>query len=197
MLANALPSNLGGYALEVFKKSLPTPETSLLQLSRSTAQVRARALAEVRTAQRVSRAPALDLIALALHGKTTGFEKVTAMIDEMVTLLGKEQKDDDTKKEYCSAEFDQADDKKKGLEKTASDEEAGAASAQEGIATLDDELKNLAAGIGALDKSVAQATEQRKEENTDYKELIALDTQAKDILGVARNRLNKFYFPKQ
>ena len=77
----------GPYALELFKKSLPTPEAaSFVQLSTSAAQVRARALAEVRTAQRVAaqRAPGLDLIALALHGSAAGFEKVTAMIDEMV-----------------------------------------------------------------------------------------------------------------
>jgi len=67
--------------------------------------------------------------------------------------------------------------------------------AEEGIATLTDELAALAAGIAELDKSVAEATEQRKEEHTDFTELMASDTQAKDLLGVAKNRLNKFYNP--
>merc|ERR1712151_468496 len=58
------------------------------------------------------------------------------------------------------------------------------------------ELEALAAGIAQLDKSVAQATEQRKQENADYTELMALDTQAKELLGIAKNRLNKFYNPK-
>merc|ERR1719421_818784 len=68
--------------------------------------------------------------------------------------------------------------------------------AEEGIATLTDELAALAAGIAELDKSVAEATEQRKEEHTDYTELMASDTQAKDLLEFAKNRLNKFYNPK-
>jgi chromosome segregation ATPase len=71
-----------------------------------------------------------------------------------------------------------------------------AGSAQDGIDTLTAELKALADGIAALDKSVADATEQRKQEHADYTELMAMDTQAKDILGVAKNRLNKFYNSK-
>merc|ERR1719284_1766865 len=152
--------------------------------------VRARALATVRSA--AQRSPGLDLIALALHGKTGGFEKVTAMIDEMVVVLKKEQNDDDKKKDYCATEFDQSDDKKKGLEKNIADEEAAIARAEDGIATLTEEIKALVAGIEELDKSVAQATEQRKEEHADFTELMATNTQAKDILGFAKNRLNKF-----
>jgi len=54
----------------------------------------------------------------------------------------------------------------------------------------------LAAGIKALDKSVAEATEQRKEENEEYSGLMASNGAAKEILGFAKNRLNKFYNPK-
>merc|ERR1711937_417305 len=43
---------------------------------------------------------------------------------------------------------------------------------------------------------VADATDQRKEENEDYTELMASDSAAKDLLGFAKNRLNKFYNPK-
>merc|ERR1712003_25502 len=52
------------------------------------------------------------------------------------------------------------------------------------------------AGIKALDKSVAEATEQRKEENTEFKDLMASNTAAKDVMAYAKNRLNKFYNPK-
>merc|ERR1719162_2409581 len=43
---------------------------------------------------------------------------------------------------------------------------------------------------------VAEATEQRKEENEDFKELMASDSAAKEVLEFAKNRLNKFYNPK-
>merc|ERR1740123_416146 len=48
----------------------------------------------------------------------------------------------------------------------------------------------------SLDKSVVEATEQRKAENTEYKQVIADHTAAKDLLTLAKNRLNKFYNPK-
>merc|ERR1719305_511913 len=38
--------------------------------------------------------------------------------------------------------------------------------------------------------------EQRKEEHADYVELMASDGAAKEVLGFAKNRLNKFYNPK-
>merc|ERR1719453_1215662 len=114
----------------------------------------------------------------------------------MVALLKQEQQDDDDKKENCAAQFDQADDKKKGLERTISQLEKAIAEAKEAVATLVDEIKSLADGIVALDKSVAEATEQRKEENSDYTTLMASDGAAKQVLGFAKNRLNKFYNPK-
>merc|ERR1719343_700936 len=114
----------------------------------------------------------------------------------MVEVLGKEQKSDDQKKEYCGLQFDTSDDKKKSLERKVSDEEAAISAAKEGIATLIDEIKALEAGIKDLDKSVAEATAQRKEEHVDFKDLMASDSAAKELLGIAKNRLNKFYNPK-
>merc|ERR1719498_2097233 len=118
------------------------------------------------------------------------------MIDEMVATLKTEQNDDDHKKEYCAAQFDQADDKKKALERSISDLETAIADAKDGIATTQDEIKALGKSIKALDKAVADATEQRKEENEDFTELIASDSAAKELLGFAKNRLNKYYNPK-
>merc|ERR1712050_588904 len=118
------------------------------------------------------------------------------MIDEMIQTLKNEQTDDDNKKEYCAAQFDQSDDKKKALEKGIADTEAAIATAEESIANLKDEIAALTAGIAALDKSVAEATEQRKQEHQDFKDLMASDSAAKELLGFAKNRLNKFYNPK-
>merc|ERR1712013_160323 len=75
-------------------------------------------------------------------------------------------------------------------------EENAIATTQEGIATLAEEIAALTEGIKALDKAVAEATEQRKEENTEYKALIASNTAATQLLAFAKNRLNKFYNPK-
>merc|ERR1740139_1384793 len=130
--------------------------------------VRTRAINMLKAAHK----PDLGFIMLALNGKKVGFEKVVKMIDEFVTLLKTEQADDDNKKEYCDIQADSLDDKKKGLERTVSDAEKSIEDAKESIKTLESEVKALEAGIKALDKSTAEATEQRKEENSDFTELM-------------------------
>merc|ERR1719440_589064 len=181
-------------ALELFKKTLPGASASLLQVQVSTADQRRQALAAIRAAQHGH--PELNFIALALQGKKVDFSKIISMIDEMVVVLTKEQQSDDDKKEYCDTQLDSADDKKKELERSVSLLEKAIAKEKEAIAMLSDEIKALEEGIVALDKSVAEATEQRKEENEEFTELMANDAAAKELLGFAKNRLNKFYNPK-
>merc|ERR1719281_931526 len=65
------------------------------------------------------------------------------------------------------------------------------------VAALTEEMKTLEEGIVALDKAVVEATEQRKDENKEYTDLMASDAAAKELIGFAKNRLNKFYNPKQ
>jgi len=139
------------------------------------------------------RSPRLDFIALALKGNKVGFEKVIKMIVEMVATLKNEQTEDDNKREYCSAQMDSLDDKKKALEREVSDQETTIAQAKESIETLSEEIATLEAGIKALDKAVAEATEQRQEEHEEFKSLMASDSAAKELLNFAKNRLNKFY----
>jgi len=185
-------------ALELFKKTLPGASASLVQVKVTAAEIRARALQTVRKARQLSSVDRtrLDFIALAIQGKRIGFEKVIAMIDEMVVNLKAEQGEDDHKKEYCAAEFDMSDDKKKELVRAVADLETAIATAEEGIATLKAEIEALDDGIKALDKQVAEATEQRKQENEDYTEMMAQDSAAKEVISFAKNRLNKFYNPK-
>jgi chromosome segregation ATPase len=182
-------------ALDLFKATLPS--ASFVQMDSSEASRRQQALATVRAAQQ-SRAhrPELNFLAMALEGKKVDFGKVIKMCDDMVATLTAEQQDDDDKKEYCEMQFDTSDDKKKGLERTVSNLETSIANEKEGIATLAAEIKSLEEGIAALDKSVAQATEQRKEENKDFTSLMASDSAAKELLAMAKNRLNKFYNAK-
>jgi len=183
-------------ALELFKKTLPTPAASLMQVQVTSASVKARALALVEEAKKRHGSVNLDLLSMALKGKKVSFDKVITMIDDMVALLKKEQVDDDDKKAYCITEFDTLDDKKKALERSISDLEAAISDAEGTIDTLTNEIKALIDGIAALDKAVAEATEQRKTEHADYLDLKASDTAAKELLGLAKNRLNKFYNPK-
>merc|ERR1719482_546076 len=67
---------------------------------------------------------------------------------------------------------------------------------EESIATLASEIEALEDAIKALDKQVAEATEQRKAEHAEFEENLAANSAAVDLLGFAKNRLNKFYNPK-
>merc|ERR1719323_1365715 len=185
-------------ALELFKKTLPSAGASLMQVGSNTQRTRDRALAVLKAANKAVRADHVhfDLVELALHGKKVGFEKVVKMVDDMKDVLKKEQYDDDHKKEYCATQLDTADDKKKGVSRALADEESAIERAEEGIATLKSEIAGLEDGIAALDKSVTEAMVQRKEEHEAFTELMASDSAAKDLLGAAKNRLNKFYNPK-
>merc|ERR1719321_1765118 len=118
------------------------------------------------------------------------------MIDDMVVLLGKEQVEDDNKKEYCNVQFDMTDDKKKGLERAISDLEKTIEDDKEAVATLTDEIKVLEDGILALDREVAGATVQRKAEHEDFAAEQATNTAAIKLIEMAKNRMNKFYNPK-
>merc|ERR1719330_2023973 len=184
-------------ALELFKKTLPS--ASLLQTEGSARILKRRALAVLDKARANRRIPEprMDFIALALQGKSGGtFDKVIGMIDEMVAILAEEQKADDEKKVYCESELDKMEDQKKSLERKVDDLGAAIDDAKSMIETLTEEIESLADGIKALDKSVAEATENRKAENVAYKELMAADTAAEKLLSLAGNRLAKFYTPK-
>merc|ERR1719428_202887 len=180
-------------ALELFKKTLPS--ASLLQLQASAKQVTEQALKAL-AQTKGKRFVGVELIALALRGKKVDFSKVITMIDDMVVLLGKEQDDDDQKKEYCEGQFDFADDKKKELERSISDIEKAIDDGKGMIETLAGEIKALEDGIVALDREVVKATEQRKDEHTDYVAELAANTAASGIIDFAKNRLQKFYNPK-
>jgi len=185
-------------ALDLFKKTLPSQGETLLQVQVEQETQRSKALALLRSARRPGRHihPHLDLIALALHGKKIGFEKIIQMMDKMVATLKKEQLDDDAKKVYCNEQFDVSDDKKKTLEDKISDSKTAIDELQGSIATTKQEIEALEDGIRALDKSVAESTEQRKKEHDDYVEEKAANTQAKKLLLLATDRMNQFYNPK-
>jgi len=185
-------------ALDLFKKTLPSSSSSFLQVQKSSEGIRAEASALIAGARNklTSGRHNMDFILLALHGKKMGFGKIIKLIDEMVGVLGKEQGDDDDKKEYCDKQIDQTEDQKKELDLTISDLVKVIAESKEGIATLTEEIAALKSGIVKLDKQVEDATAQRQAESAEYKALVKSDTMAKELILFAKNRLNKFYNPK-
>jgi hypothetical protein len=185
-------------ALELFKKTLPSASSSFVQLKLTSSLLRDRVLAQIHAVQKSEKPshPHLDFIAMALHGRAVDFSKVVTMIDHMVDVLKREGKADDDKVEYCTKAFDILDDKKKVFKLAISDSEKAIADAQEAVETLTGEIAALQEAIQELDKSVASATEQREAQHAEVTELLANNGAAKELIGFAKNRLNKFYSPK-
>merc|ERR1719482_1858818 len=165
------------------------PSPSLLQVEVSTKQVREEALRALAGVKRTGgKGLDIDLISLALKSKKVDMSKVIKMIDDMVALLGKEQTDDDGKKDYCEEEFDKSDDRKKELELTISDLEKAITEQKEMVETLASEIKALQDGIYELDKDVGEATTTRKTEHLEFVALQTNNNAAVDIIGFAKNR---------
>jgi len=185
-------------ALELFKKTLASASASFVQMRSRSVWAQERAYTVLKSARGSDqiRGDHLDLIMLALRGKKVGFEKVVKMIDSMVDSLKAEQTEDENKKVYCATQLDSSDDKRKSTERDIQDLDTVIADTNEKLGTINSEIKAIVSGITELDKSVAEANEQRKEEHEAYLELISSNAAATNLLGFAKNRLQEFYNPK-
>jgi len=117
------------------------------------------------------------------------------MIDDMVVLLGKQQKEDETQKTYCEDEFEKSADEQTAATTKLAQTDAKLSELSDSIGTLMQEISELGASISALDKSVADASEQRKEEHAAYVEQMQMNEAAAGLVEKAKNRMQKFYNP--
>merc|ERR1719482_2056180 len=187
-------------ALDLFKKTLSLEQTTrkfgFLQ-KRSAASVVARAR-DVVSALAVHGAPhkaQLELLEFSLKAKKVDFSKVLAMIDGMVAVLKEEQKDDDTQKAFCDQDIAKSEAEKKDTEEAIAASEAFVDETTAESAATADEIKELQKEIKDLDKAVAEATEQRKEEHADFLVFQQQSNAALQLIDKAKNRLFKFYRP--
>jgi septal ring factor EnvC (AmiA/AmiB activator) len=196
-------------ALDLFNKTLPKPPTpvvamqpAFLQVRRSTANVVSKARALVAEAGTSSN-KAVALLASSLTSQLKSaeksgkvdFSKVLKMIDDMVALLTKEQNDDEKHRDWCNTEFDVSEDTGKDLNSKISSTESAISELKDSIAGLAEDIKASQGKIADLDKSVAEATAQRKEENLEFRQTTHNNGLAVELIKKAINRLNKFYNP--
>merc|ERR1740138_228608 len=123
------------------------------------------------------------------------FSKVLAMIDGMVTVLGKEQTDDDTQKDFCDKDLAKSEAEKASTEDAIASSEAAIEEMTASSESLAEEIATLQSEVKALDKAVADATEQRKEEHGEFLTFQTENNAAVQLIEKAKNRLFKFYRP--
>jgi len=186
-------------ALDLFKKTLSLSQSSSMRfmqtgVAQASALRAARALAAVASKDE-KRAPQLALMQMSLKSKAVDFSKILAQIDGMVKVLAEEQKTDDETKTFCSAEISKSDAKQADTEEAIAQSTAAIEEMTEESATLASEITSLQKEIKDLDKAVAEATEQRKTEHSEFLTFQTENNAAVQLIEKAKNALNKFYRP--
>merc|ERR1719174_3158528 len=194
-------------ALDVFKKARPSAlvqeQLGFLQKSNGPASKAKRAQAIIAAAAKKANNAGLNLLLYTLNshlkmsskGKTHGLDSVIKMIDDMVVILGKDQADDDKSRTFCQDELEKTSDEQKAATEKKGQVEAAIAEATDAVTSLADDVATLQQEVKDLDKAVAQATEQRKEEHEDFLQSQQLNEAATQLVEKAKNRLQKFYNP--
>jgi chromosome segregation ATPase len=133
------------------------------------------------------------LLALAATAGLDAFTKVNAAIDEMVTALKTEMKDEVKHQRYCVAELDknekgQAEKKSRIADLSANIDENTAT-----VATLTKEIKALQDQVVEMNVQIKRASEDRKKENQEFQQVIADQRATQNILTKVYARLEKVY----
>merc|ERR1719380_389189 len=192
-------------ALDLFKKTLSlesvaastsTRKFGLLQ-QRTFAPVvsRARNMVAVMTRKGGPHKAQLELLEMSLKAKKVDFSKVLAMIDGMEKVLKEEQADDDSTKSFCDKDLEKSGAEKKDTEEAIAASEAFIEETTAESAATAEEIAELQKEIKAMDKAVAEASEQRKEEHADFIVFQQQSNAALQLIDKAKNRLMKFYRP--
>jgi len=187
----------GDDALDLFKKTMPSP-AALIQVATNSRAEQRRAATILRRLMAKDPAHALNfrVILLGLKSRSGGgFDQVAKMIDNMIANHEKDQADEDTKRDFCNAEIAKTQDEEKALKGTVADISADIEKQEDVVASLASEIAALQKGIEDLDKSVVEATAQRKDEHAEYTATAASNQAALELIGMAKNRMNKFYQP--
>merc|ERR1719407_265006 len=190
-------------ALDLFKKTLSleqeTHKFGFLQTRKSaiSTAARARDLVTALLPKMPAHQSQLELIEFGLKAKKVDFSKVISMIDGMVIVLKEEQKNDDAQKAFCDKDLDSSAATKADTEEEIQASEALIEETKESSASLAEEIATLQKEIVALDKAVAEATEQRKEEHSDALQFQTENNAALQLIEKAKNRLLKFYRPTE
>jgi len=153
----------------------------------------ARRAAQRVLAKQAAKSGSAELLAVSTAVQLDAFEKVTAMIEKMVTDLEKEQADEVKHKDYCQEELHQNDKDKFSTENEIEDLGAKINDLASSIDTFKDEISALDASVADMRLQMQRANENRKAENYEFQNVVADQRATQVILKKALDRLQKFY----
>lgn len=190
-------------ALDLFKKTLPTPQeapASFLQVSRySAVQAQQHVLKLLKPL--AANNPAIALVQVAMRRSRqepeAGFGPVKTMITNMIANLKQQQVDDEEHKSNCKDEMSTT---TGGITSVGQHIETLQRQGAELTTTknqLQESIDSAKKEIDELDEAVKSATEQRKEENSVFTSQMSELTLAQQLLNKAKSKLEAMYAPPQ
>jgi len=121
---------------------------------------------------------------------------VEGMIDNMVHVLHDDDVEDEHKKDWCANETEVTANLETEKQNLVEKLKADIANMEDSLEETNGNIKVLEETIAALDKSVHEATEQRKKEHAEFVNSFATMDTARRLIDKAATRLEKFYNPK-
>merc|ERR1719310_44484 len=187
-------------------RNMFTGELTLLQSKKAAAGRLQKAFSVISQTASSNRSKGMGLLFFSLRSKlrmaqnqnaqgAVDFSEITKMIDEMIAILTKDNKDDLMQKDFCISELTKTEKEKAATEDKLSSLAASIEEMTDASAEMSDKIKALQEGIASLDKDVAEATEMRKTEHAEFGSTLQLTEIALGLIGKAKNRLQKFYNP--
>jgi len=200
-------------ALDVFKKALPSSlaqsTPGFLQTRHASGRVAnlEKATEILRKAIALHPDTRVSLLLNSMSSKLRGAQRSTSeqapdmgevikMVENMIEIVKKEQQDDEKKKGWCQAEMTKAEQEEKSKQDLMDSTVASLSEAEDDLASLVEDIKAMEARVASLDKSVSEATEQRKKEHVEYVEATQMNQVAIKLIKKAKARLQKVYGPK-
>lgn len=185
-------------ALELFKKSsldkpVSTQPVSMLQTAQ---QSKMKGKAEEGEMQK-SFYYRLNLLSVVIKHKAVDFSNLHTMIKDQVTLLTREEVNDNKTKTSCEDRKKAAEDEKIELEAEKKRLQGELDASNEKLAFIQQEIDYAKGNLSALNETLIIRRHQRLGDHNQYLEETKFDRQAQALIESAMNRLYKFYNPEK
>merc|ERR1719482_1492397 len=133
------------------------------------------------------------LLAMSSTVTLEAFKEVKEKIEEMMTELKQQQKDDVKQKDFCVSEFNENEKQTVLAQDTMSDLTTEIETLTATLDTLKKEIKAAEAEIADTKLQMTRASEDREGENAEFQQAVADQRAAQQILTLALNRMKEVY----
>lgn len=169
-------------ALEMFKKTVPSPDSFLQVKMSAKSKAKSKAKAGLRLKARLS-----------LQQKPDQFAELKKMITAMISDMKQEQVDDDNHKEWCTKEFDLTEDSIKSVQEITDTHNQKISEVGNDLSMLQEALATVKQEIKDIDNSLLLSKAQRSKEKSEYDKVMSEITISLSLLKKARDRMAAFY----